>query len=301
MAALTTYTSKPILVNLPISTVYDVSTFRVEDDESKFIVETLSATENILKWDRFNTNERVIIQKSEFELGGWFDIAELPSSTAPRFIDINANNTFHRHTAEWYRLVFPDIKLVTKGRSNYGLHDPVGAEIARRNRIILKNTRNGLPFILFTRMRAGERCPICWDKFLGKRTKSDCSTCNGTGYIQGYFDPVRIYVNVGAESVSMGVDEDGPGNKEGRVQAWTGNVPLLDTGDVLIEAGSHLIWEVSQVNITTHRRIITKQELVLTRVTGDDPVWKLVNRLKSGEYGWKEVPDAWQSITNPFQ
>ena len=40
------------------------------------------------------------IQKSEFELGGWYDIADLPSSTAPHFIDVNANNTFHRHTAE---------------------------------------------------------------------------------------------------------------------------------------------------------------------------------------------------------
>ena len=300
MAALTTYTSKPIVVHLPSSFVTDVSRFKLEPDNTKFSIEAISPTENIINWDRFKVNERVIIQKSESEITGWFDLKLLPSSAAPHYVDIDANNTFHRHTTEFYRLVFPDSKIVTAPQSSYGLHDVVGAEIARRNRIVLKNTRNGLPFILFQRMREGQRCPNCWDQILGKRTKSDCPVCNGTGYMVGYYDPFRMYLNVGPEVVAANTVQDGPRNTEGTVQAWTGDYPLLDAGDVLIEKGSHLIWEVSRVSLNTHRRVVTKQELQLTRITGGDPVWNLVGRLKKGEIDWKEVPDAWQSIVNPF-
>jgi hypothetical protein len=236
----------------------------------------------MISWERipkFPNLSRILIQKSGSQEGGWRTIDQRTVLDPPFFFDLNANNTFHRHDIEFYRLVFPEAKIVSKSASSYGVQDPLASEISRRHRIRLNQGKHGNPMYLFTRIRGGDRCPDCWDDYEQKRTKSNCKTCLGTSMIGGYYSPLETYVKMTPESTKIEIKIDGPTNDSNRIQAWTSAYPLLNVDDVFIEKSSNRVWTVESIQINTLKRVVVSQSLVLIRSSGDDPVWALVKKI----------------------
>lgn len=236
--------------------------------------------ESFIAWNRQQITG--YLQKSEDGIGGWVYLKRFSPADLPQFIDWKANNTFHRHGYEYYRLIFPDAQKVSEVASVHGDADFYGSEIARRHRILLKAGRAGNKCWAFVRMRQGIRCPVCWDEILQQRTRSDCPTCNSTGYLTGFYDPHELYVSFSPEASRMETSTDGPRNSQGTVQGWTSNFPMLSTGDVVIDNLSHAVWVVIHASFDTSHRAVTKQDIVLERSVGDDAIWSLIGRIPGG-------------------
>lgn len=218
------------------------------------------------------------IQKSGNPLSGWVTIARA-TILDTHVVDLYANNTMNRHDHEYYRILAPQSLYVIGTAKTEGYIDLYGAEIARRHNIYLHPGRGGNRTYVFIRMRDGIRCPDCWDEILQQRSRTQCTTCKDTGYLGGYYNPIEMYVSFGPEAVAVQGGIDGPDITPDSVNTWASNFPLLNIGDILIEYNTNRMWEVQSINITMHKRIVTRQEMVLSKMEGDDPTFKLIDRL----------------------
>ena len=260
----------------------DTSDWEVIKAKDLLVVTPYGSRQNLIYWGTIPdmTPHSVIhVQKSDSPEGGWVTIAKRTFTEIQSVLDNDSNNTFYNHAQEYYRLVVYDANKIVGPVTAMGVADPYGAEIARRHAIRLKEGRSGNLMYLFVRMKNGVRCPECWDELLQKRTRSDCEACNDTGWMHGYYEPYPIYVSVGTENETMDHLLDGPSNTNNKIQAWTANYPILNNGDLVIEPRNRNIWCVIGREFSTHKRVITKQNVMMDRLDGDDPVWSLVSRI----------------------
>lgn len=250
-------------------------------------VTSITPRENIIEWSKLPDEYTVTylyIQKSENEENGWRTIGRWDFGSTYEFNDTTGSTSSHRHGMEYYRLVMPEIKTIIGNACYEGTMEPYGLEVARRNRIKLKQGKCGNKCYALVRMRDGARCPECWNEMFQKRTRSNCPTCNDTGYIIGYYNPIVIYVNFGPETAIIHAEIDGPTNPADEVSGWTGNYPLLANGDAIVEANSLRVWIVKQIQVTTYRRIITKQIITIKRSTGDDRTMNILSKLPKEDH-----------------
>lgn len=233
-----------------------------------------------ISWDNlpYADDATFYLQKSTSPTSGWATIAVLTMLDAS-YLDVYANNTMNRHELEYYRLVNVVEESVIGLARAEGYIDAYGAEMARRHRIQLINGRAGNRCFTFIKMRNAVRCPDCWDEMLQKRSKTNCATCKSTGFIQGYYNPIETYISFSAENVAINQAIDGPGSVNNAVQCWTSNYPMLNVGDVILEPGSNRFWSVQSLVLTMFKRVVTKQEVILQREDGDDPLLSLIDRV----------------------
>ena len=264
-----------------------INGFQVFDPRDRLKVTPWEARQTLVEWHNlFDINKDTIfyVQKSNSPTKNWLTIAHTTPFDLLSYLDDEGNNTFANHSTEYYRLVVmgPGSNYIVGPLTVNGVADAYGSEISRRHRIKLDRGLSGNLMYLFTRIKYGDRCPECWDEILQKRVSVDCAYCLGTGFFNGYCNPYPIYVSMGVEREFIDHETDGPVNKAGQTDAWTSNYPILNNGDMLIEPNSRRLWSIDQRQFSTHKRVVTKQNLVLTRVTGDDPTWRLVERLPQG-------------------
>lgn len=264
------------------------------DAKDTLFVEPITARTSKIWWHELpitDPTEIFYIQKSGNPLSGWLTIGKATIMDSC-IIDGLANNTMNRHDVEYYRILAPVSMLNIGVAKVEGYIDLYGAEIARRHRIMLHHGLNGNKMFAFIRMRDGALCPDCWDDILQQRSKVDCSTCNDTGYIVGYYNPIELYVSMSGETVAVQSSLDGPTPAPDQASAWTSNFPLLNIGDMLLETKGNRFWEVQQNDLTMHKRVVTKQQLTLVKQEGDDPLLRLINRVpKEDIYGQSVFED----------
>ena len=117
-----------------------------------------------------------------------------------------------------------------------GRNRGIVSELLRKEQ--LRFQHSGRHGYLYKRRRWGVRCPDCVDYDTGEVRVSGCTTCLGTGFTGGYFDPVVYYVADSSAGVKRkaAVDEGIPGLAEARVKAVRAiNCPWLDTEDIWID------------------------------------------------------------------
>ena len=266
----------------------DYSEYTMYPSLNKFTVSAQAARINVLSWagiPTVSTYQWVYIQKADNKRGPWRNIGVVKPFERQEYIDHTANNTFHRRGEEWYRLVIPATKIIIGPVTMVGDIDPIGAEIARRHSIMLKEGRNGNPCLLFTRIRDGVRCPACFQPELQERQRADCPVCLDTSYVYGYYNPIRLYVSFSPEQASISAELEGPGSMGGHSQYWTSSYPHIVNGDVIMDEKMHTFHTVKSVKYNTHRRVPTKQEFTMEMFTGNDVIWDLLSRRKpEGEY-----------------
>lgn len=221
-------------------------------------------------------DEEVYLQKSNSPRSHFKTIATLHRNSPSVVIDDDTSFTMYRTEIFYYRLIRKDKKVLSKVFSCEKLHNLYGAEIVHRHGIQLKEGHSGNPMYLFIKNRIGERCPDCWDTIRGMRAKTNCKTCLNTGYINGYCDPICIYVSISPEQTMVEQPVTGT-SVEGKIQGWTTAYPRINLGDVLVDPATQDVWCVAAVNINTHKRTPTKQELVLDRHSEDTSIMQLLS------------------------
>lgn len=265
------------------STVFGEHSFTV-DPSIQIVVYKESTRKLIIVWSEIpaeyfgDGNGKAYLEVSDSPTSDFEAVHELALFSPPYFLDDHSMATYYRSPMVYYRLHFPEVNKYSRVFSNE--HEPnlYGAEIARRHAIMLREGHAGNLLYLFIRRRLKERCPKCWDTLRGTRSMSNCPLCLGTGYLNGYYDPIGIYVSLSQEQTSVQQTLDDtmvPGN----IQGWTTGFPRISLGDVLVDANTREIWHVAQVGLTTHKRVPTKQDLVLQSQEDDTSIYKLLDRI----------------------
>lgn len=107
-------------------------------------------------------------------------------------------------------------------------------EIIRREALLLKRF-NGSYVAFFIRNDSGERCPDCFDHVLQRRTRSQCRTCNGTGFRVGYSKPILGYCYHKLPAQQVGLQQLGEIKREEGVEWWMPAVPRMKPGDFFVK------------------------------------------------------------------
>lgn len=111
--------------------------------------------------------------------------------------------------------------------------DPLSFEVASTHLFNLKEGKAGTKGFAFCKADIMNRCPECWSEQEQKVFKTNCSTCDGSGMIKGYKGPVELYLSYGGEETLTSYI-DGLDRKKTVLRSWTGNVPTLQMGDIIV-------------------------------------------------------------------
>ncbi len=115
-----------------------------------------------------------------------------PADTS-MFEDTTVSGITDKFVDYFYRVIVSGLSgQGVKVSEPYGIaveEDKYAREIERRRELVLR-LHSGQTFYLFKRRTYGTVCPICYDPTLQRTTQSDCTTCYGTGYVNGYYVPI---------------------------------------------------------------------------------------------------------------
>lgn len=166
--------------------------------------------------------------------------------------------------------------------------DPYALEIVRRNKLLLREyispdvgeeeteklwnsaPREGGKVSVLKKKEEGERCEECWDPVKYRVTDSDCDNCDGTGFDDGWHDPVQIYMSLGPPPKRQSAESIGD-VQQSQTSAWTSNYPIITPEDIIAEPYLNKWWRVVNVNSVEKGRVITRQMMQLKELDPDQP------------------------------
>jgi hypothetical protein len=151
--------------------------------------------------------------------------------------------------------------------------DRVFREIVRRKAIVLNNTRySGRNFKIFKKRSWGVHCSSCWDPSLQRSTDSKCVTCYGTGWINGYYNPITIRGMKNTSPKLSQINMFGEWKPSDSLLFMLGNPPLK-TRDIISDDDNHL-WTVVQVRGVERLGYIVEQNAQIALIAQDDFLYK---------------------------
>lgn len=146
-------------------------------------------------------------------------------------------------------------------------------------KLMLEQKRIGLKHYgrdvkILKRRYNGERCPDCWDETLQRETDENCPTCNGTGTVDGYYDPI---------TVKSAIRENPRRNEINRFGTWQDNnatmsilnYPPLSPDDLVIEQNDRR-WKVVQVRPYRKKSAILSQDTLIALQDKESGVYEIL-------------------------
>lgn len=198
--------------------------------------------------------ERSISQEGPFELIGQI-------TDQFYFIDHNAS-----HLSKWsdyfYRIKLTDSTgrevLSPVNSLDAGALSPRALYIIRAKSMVFRHIK-GRDTLVYKRRQDGARCPECYDPIEEQVTQSDCPVCMGTGFLGGYYPPIRIQAHYMPVTARNRVGQEL--REIGYTQVDMMNFPLVVPRDVLYEVGKSNWWLINSVTPTEDQRMVVSQML----------------------------------------
>ena len=159
------------------------------------------------------------------------------------------------------------------GQIMYSPPDNVANAIIYHEEMLLKLGDNPMVYALIKR-RFGARCPVCWDPIQKKTTKSQCTACYQISFTGGYLPPSLIRMSFTPTERQERMAVEGVKDVDGVVSAWTGNYPVLQPGDIIVDT-LNARYDVVSVVPSTKRRYVTHQVLALRKIPPTGIIYKL--------------------------
>lgn len=172
--------------------------------------------------------------------------------------------------------------------------DIIALEIQRQEDLLLREF-TGRRCWLFPVRTFGPKCS-CFDKVMGRRTRSGCLDCFDTGYVGGYLRPIETYIQFDPDnkhsSNTPTQGETQPKNTSARLIAY----PPIKPKDVIVEP-ENVRWKVVTVAQTERLRSVVHQELTVHQPPRGDIEYKLpINISNLANQDWAEK----RNFTNPM-
>lgn len=226
-----------------------------------------------VSWEIEDTSEDVLdytfqVLRSESPSGP-FDVLAPPFSDRYLFIDNNIP------TGNRWRMLHYVIRVtnISDGETkDFGpvSHEPepdlIALELRRHVQLLMHEFAGRRCWVLPVRS-FGSRCE-CWDKRLGKRTRSRCALCFDTGFFRGYLSPVEVWMQFDP-SAKMDQLTNMGAQQQSNTTARVGYYPPLKPRDLIVE-GENRRWKVVSVSQTEQGRAPVHQEIQLHEVPPRD-------------------------------
>lgn len=165
--------------------------------------------------------------------------------------------------------------------AQYNKRDPIANVVIHESNTVLRVMNNPHVKVLLKR-RDGKRCPECWNPVTKKRRFSDCTTCNGTGVVEGYHVPITTRIS---RDFSQLVDNTSMMDSEkvdsSPVHAWIVNTPLVSPGDIIADYMDQRFL-IERVTQRTKSQYVIRQLLDIIPLEKGHPVYNV-------EIDWSDV------------
>ena len=152
-----------------------------------------------------------------------------------------------------------------------GEPDLIALEIQRQEDVLFREFI-GRRCWLFPVRTFGPKC-TCYDKTMGRRTRSNHLPCFDTGYLGGFLAPVECYVQIDPAAQTPSVTpmmEQQNTNTSMRLLSF----PPVKPKDILVEAENKR-WRVVSVSMTQRLRATVHQEVAVHEIPRGDIEFKL--------------------------
>ncbi|MGL5718189.1 MAG: hypothetical protein ACRCX2_34610 [Paraclostridium sp.] len=134
---------------------------------------------------------------------------------------------------------------------------------------------NNTEILYLRRKRQGTLCN-CFDDIRKSSKKTKCTDCFQTNYTGGYNKPLKInicYLNSPAETERFEVS--GVSGDKTPISAWTGNYPVIQPGDILIDSFDNTRYVVMSMQPSFKNKILIRQTIQIQRMPKTDVIYKL--------------------------
>lgn len=148
----------------------------------------------------------------------------------------------------------------------------IATEITRREKLLLERF-TGVPCTVLKRKHFGSRCSECYNFVTEEVTYSDCKECFGTGFLDGYYTPIKVRLQFDP-AIRQQVTTDRLATKEDiSTSAWTINVPVLKKADIVVEDRTNKRWHVHEVQLTELQHTPVRQIMRLREIEHGNPAY----------------------------
>lgn len=206
-------------------------------------------TQDLNDWD-------VFVQRGEAPTGLVTIAQALPAMKHTSYLD-EANSLSDQHKILCYRLVLKNRKTgevfespiqTWEGESDVVARFVIGEHNFKFRRV------SGVPCAIFKKMHDGRaRCPDCWNDVAKRTMKASCTTCNGTGWFVGWYDPIYVWVDLSPESKAVAYTGWGE-SQPSQLDILFSDYPRLRPGDMIVEIVPGKRWAVSKSQDMERRR-----------------------------------------------
>lgn len=187
-------------------------------------------------------------------------VSDLPAEVYSSFDDRTAKLR-DNHRTYHYQIVAKNRRTGKQVKSEIqtwdGDLDYVGLYIVTEHNFKFRHV-SGTPFFIFKKHTDGStKCPDCWDPIAKRVTKSNCTSCHGTGNIGkgvgGYYNPTYTWGDADPDAEIVQAAQWGRAEPT-QTDIFMTNYPRLTVGDLVIELKTNKRWKVIRVADTEKRR-----------------------------------------------
>lgn len=214
-------------------------------------------------------SDEIILERSSAPEGPWDLIATLPFNDVTYQDEWATNRSLF--SERYYRLRIGDLESVPVCSKNRG--GLITNEIIRQHELVLKGV-NAHPgymsrhFACFKRTMQGTKCYYCRDEHTDETLVSQCDICMGTGYIEGWSNPIKFFgrwTNQVQKMTSLTNREQEEDNR----MLFTAAYPILEPGDVLAEKGTGKVYRIKNISSVEPDDIIISQNATCSIINRD--------------------------------
>lgn len=187
----------------------------------------------------------------------------------------DAEPSLHGFTTKyWYAIratssVNPSIKVISEPKTVEYALEGHRAKIARKARRDLKvqlEKLNGVPLLILKKKRFGARCPECYSPATGESVFSNCNTCFGTTYEDGYHDPIKVFGKLDPVTIQPTLGTSGI--SESAVTGLTiVDYPEVEPEDLVVELRTNRRFKVLRRVVTESSRVLVHQDLQVSELS----------------------------------
>jgi len=170
------------------------------------------------------------------------------------FYRVEAEPGGHRsHPRSAYRNIPKDKRLIIR-------------KIISDEQVMLRKGNGGVAYIV-RKKHFGARCTSCYDPKTRSTLKSRCGTCAGTGFLVGYYNPIKTMAKILPSQPGSNV-----GARDGEPEITTASCmlqafPLVVRGDFLVEPEINKRWEITSWQPTEILRNVVHQDITLSEIS----------------------------------
>jgi len=131
---------------------------------------------------------------------------------------------------------------------------------------------SGKEYYILKRKHWGARCTTCWDTLTKTVVDEACTVCFGVGFLNGYYDPYRIWGRIGNTTISAPLMIEGKADQ--RMLKFTClDVPFLMPDDVIVGVLDDRRYIVHTQVPTEMRQVTVHQDVSIAELPRDNPVY----------------------------